>query len=197
MAFVTEDNLTDLAVKRWATTHSPRLAEVMTALVRHLHAFARDVDLTEEEWAAAVEWLTATGRINDDKRQESILASDALGLSTLVVQLNHRLSAGATPATVLGPFHIDDSPEAAFGADMSDDIPGTPCSSPAGSSTSTAHRCRTSSSTCLLARTAGLIGRLAEEIRIPVANDIFLSVDRGNRAVPPHPADGGEASASG
>ncbi|UUU36082.1 catechol 1,2-dioxygenase [Streptomyces sp. CA-210063] len=126
MAFVTEDNLTDLAVERWGTAHSSRLAELMTALVRHLHAYAREVGLTEEEWAAAVEWLTAAGRISDDKRQEFILASDVLGLSTLVVQLNHRFSAGATPATVLGPFHIDGSPTAAFGADLSDGIPGTP-----------------------------------------------------------------------
>ncbi|WP_151475290.1 dioxygenase family protein [Streptomyces albicerus] len=126
MAFVTDDNLTDLAVKRWGTAHSPRLAELMTALVRHLHAYAREVGLTEEEWAAAVEWLSATGRISDDKRQEFILASDVLGLSTLVVQLNHRFSAGATPATVLGPFHIDGSPTAAFGADLSDGIAGTP-----------------------------------------------------------------------
>jgi hydroxyquinol 1,2-dioxygenase len=126
MAFVTDDNLTDLAVKRWGTAHSPRLAELMTALVRHLHAYAREVGLTEEEWAAAVEWLTTTGRISDDKRQEFILASDVLGLSTLVVQLNHRFSAGATPATVLGPFHIDGSPTAAFGADLSDGVPGTP-----------------------------------------------------------------------
>lgn len=126
MAFVTEDNLSDLAVKRWATAHSPRLAELMTALVRHLHSYAREVRLTEEEWAAAVEWLTATGRISDDKRQEFILASDVLGLSTLVVQLNRHFSAKATPATVLGPFHIDGSPTAGFGADMSDGIPGTP-----------------------------------------------------------------------
>ncbi|MGW1674907.1 dioxygenase [Streptomyces sp. NPDC002324] len=72
---MTEDNLSDLAVKRWATAHSPRLAELMTALVRHIHAYARAVRLTEEEWAAAVEWLTSTGRISDDKRQEFILAS--------------------------------------------------------------------------------------------------------------------------
>jgi hydroxyquinol 1,2-dioxygenase len=126
MAFVTEDNITSLAVKRWATTRSPRLAELMTALVRHLHEFAREVDLTEDEWMAAVEWLTATGQISDDKRQEFILTSDVLGLSTLVVQLNHRFSPGATPATVLGPFHIDGSPAAPYGFDMSDGIPGTP-----------------------------------------------------------------------
>ncbi|MEU9406584.1 dioxygenase [Streptomyces sp. NPDC048281] len=126
MAFVTEENLTDLAEKRWATARSPRLAELMTGLVRHLHAYAREVGLTEEEWAAAVEWLAATGRISDDKRQEFILASDVLGLSTLVVQLNNRFTPAATPATVLGPFHIDGSPAAPYGTDMSDGIPGVP-----------------------------------------------------------------------
>ena len=122
----TEDDITDLAVERWATADSPRLAELLTALVRHLHAFAREVELTEQEWAAAVAWLSATGRISDDKRQEFILASDVLGLSTLVVQLNNRFAPEATPATVLGPFHIDGSPPAPFGFDMSDGIAGTP-----------------------------------------------------------------------
>src|SRR5262249_20806923 len=124
--FVDEDNITDLAVQRWATAHSPRTAELMTALVRHLHAFAREVQLTEDEWMAAIGWLTATGQACDDKRQEFILASDVLGLSMLVVQLNNRFSPPATPATVLGPFHIDGSPAAPYGFDMSDGIPGTP-----------------------------------------------------------------------
>lgn len=126
MAFVNEDNITDLAVQRWATAHEPRTAELITALVRHLHDFAREVRLTEQEWAAAMSWLAATGRITDDKRQEFILASDVLGLSTLVVQLNNRFGEKATPATVLGPFHIDGSPPAEFGHDMSDGIAGTP-----------------------------------------------------------------------
>ncbi|MFD6950366.1 catechol 1,2-dioxygenase [Nocardiopsis sp. TSRI0078] len=126
MAFVTEKNLTDLAVERWESAHDPRTAQLLTALVRHLHAFAREVELTEEEWAAAIEWLTATGKACDDKRQEFILASDVFGLSTLVVQLNNRFSKEATPATVLGPFHIDGSPDAEFGHDMSEGIEGTP-----------------------------------------------------------------------
>lgn len=126
MAFVTEDNITDLACQRWATAHSPRLAEIMTALVRHVHEFAREVDLTEDEWMAGIEWLTATGQISDEKRQEFILGSDVLGLSMLVVQLNNRFSADATPATVLGPFHIEGSPPASFGHDMSEGIPGQP-----------------------------------------------------------------------
>ncbi|MEU6577339.1 dioxygenase [Streptomyces sp. NPDC046805] len=123
---VDKDKITDLAVQRWATAHSPRVAELMTALVRHLHAFAREVELTEDEWMAAIEWLTAAGRMSDDKRQELILSSDVLGLSMLVVQLNNRFSPQATPATVLGPFHIDGSPAVAYGFDMSDGIPGTP-----------------------------------------------------------------------
>jgi hydroxyquinol 1,2-dioxygenase len=123
---VTEDNITGLAVERWATALDPRTAEVMTALVRHLHDFAREVRLTEAEWMAAVHWLTRTGRISNEKREEFILASDVLGLSMLVVQMNHRLDEKATPATVLGPFHIEGSPEFAFGGDMSDGVPGTP-----------------------------------------------------------------------
>ena len=123
---VPEDTITDVAVSRWATAHDPRTAELMTALVRHLHAFARETQLTEDEWMAAVRWLTAAGRISDDKREEFILASDVLGLSMLVVQQNHRLDPGATPATVLGPFHIDGSPEKAYGEDMSDGLAGEP-----------------------------------------------------------------------
>lgn len=126
MRLVTEDNITDLAMRRWGAAHDPRLAEIMTALVRHLHDFAREVRLTEPEWMAAIEWLTRTGRISDDKREEFILASDVLGLSMLVVQMNHRFDPAATPATVLGPFHIDGSPELSFGADMSGGLPGTP-----------------------------------------------------------------------
>ncbi|SOD98260.1 dioxygenase family protein [Blastococcus haudaquaticus] len=126
MQLVTEDNITDLAVQRWSTAEDPRLGELMTALVRHLHDFAREVRLTEAEWMAAVQWLTATGQISTEKREEFILASDVLGLSMLVVQMNHRLDPAATPATVLGPFHIEGSPELDYAADMSDGLPGTP-----------------------------------------------------------------------
>jgi hydroxyquinol 1,2-dioxygenase len=123
---VTEDNITELAVQRWATARDPRLSELMSALVRHLHAFAREVRLTEGEWMAAMQWLTRTGQISDEKREEFILASDVLGLSMLVVQMNHRLDPAATPATVLGPFHIEGSPELGYGEDMSQGVPGTP-----------------------------------------------------------------------
>jgi hydroxyquinol 1,2-dioxygenase len=123
---VTEENITGLAVERWATAEDPRLAEVMTALVRHLHDFAREVRLTEDEWMAAIQWLNRTGQISNEKREEFILASDVLGLSMLVVQMNHRLDPRATPATVLGPFHVEGSPEFDFGGDMSQGLSGSP-----------------------------------------------------------------------
>ena len=126
MQLVTEDNVTGLAEQRWATARDPRLAEIMAALVRHLHEFAREVRLTEAEWMAGIQWLKRTGQISDDKREEFILASDVLGLSMLVVQMNHHFDPAATPATVLGPFHIEGSPELDYGADMSDGVPGTP-----------------------------------------------------------------------
>src|SRR3954471_2705104 len=98
----------------------------MSALVRHLHAFAREVRLTEGEWMAAIQWLNRTGQISNAKREEFILTSDVLGLSMLVVQMNHQLDPRATPATVLGPFHIEGSPELKYGDDMSQGLPGTP-----------------------------------------------------------------------
>jgi len=120
-----EGTITDLAAARWATAHSPRLAQIMPELVRHLHDFVRAVDLTEPEFDAALAWLRRAVHISDDKRDELILASDILGLSMLLVHLNHR-SEHTTPATVLGPFHIAGSPRLEFGADMSGGTTGTP-----------------------------------------------------------------------
>ncbi len=126
MQLVTEENITEIARQRWATAHDERTRELLTGLVQHLHDFAREVRLTEEEWITAIGWLTRTGQISDEKREEFILASDVLGLSMLVVQQNNRLDEGATPATVLGPFFIDESPSLDFGGDMSDGVEGTP-----------------------------------------------------------------------
>lgn len=126
MTFATEETLTALALERWGTAHTPRLQEIMGALVRHVHDFAREVQLTHEEWLAGTEYLSAVGRISDDKRKEFILLSDVLGLSMLVVMINGRTPTGATPNTVVGPFHIDDSPPLACDGDMAPDIPGVP-----------------------------------------------------------------------
>jgi hydroxyquinol 1,2-dioxygenase len=121
---VDENTITEIAMRRWSTANNPRLAKIMPVLIKHLHAFAREVQLTPEEWMAGIQWLTAVGQISDEKRMEGILASDVFGLSMLVVMMNARTPTGATPNTVLGPFHIDGSPEMPKDADMSEGIEG-------------------------------------------------------------------------
>ena len=127
MPYATEENLTDLAVKQWGACHSPRLRQIMQSLVKHLHGFARDVELKQDEWLMAVEWLAKTGKLCTDKRQEFILLSDVLGISMLVDAMNHRFPEGATPSTVIGPFHIDDSPEMPMGANLAEGLAGETC----------------------------------------------------------------------
>src|SRR5919206_1019879 len=100
-----ETTITEAVVEQLANTPDPRLKQIMTSLVRHLHEFAREANLTEDEWFQGIEFLTATGHMCSDKRQEFILLSDTLGLSMLVVALNNRRAPGCTEATVLGPFH--------------------------------------------------------------------------------------------
>ena len=113
-----EDNLTDAVVARLKKTKNPRLKQIMSAAVKHLHAFARDVQLTEEEWFEGIKFLTAVGQKCDDKRQEFILLSDVLGLSMMIVALNHKTLPGATEATVLGPFFAHGVKEYSYGADL-------------------------------------------------------------------------------
>ena len=114
----TEETLTDAVVARLGKTSDPRLRQVMTSLVKHLHAFAREANLTEEEWFEGIKFLTAVGQKCDDKRQEFILLSDVLGLSMMVVALNHKTPPGATEATVLGPFFAHGAKEYGYGADL-------------------------------------------------------------------------------
>lgn len=104
-----------------------RLTEVMASLVRHLHAFVKDVTLTEAEWETAIAFLTRTGQMCSDTRQEFILLSDVLGVSMLVDAVNNRKPAGSTPSTVFGPFHVDGVPERAMGSVISLDGVGEPC----------------------------------------------------------------------
>src|SRR3989440_8308082 len=113
-----EDPLTAEVVAPLKDTKDKRLREIMTAAVKHLHAFAREVNLTEEEWFEGIKFLTAVGQKCDDKRQEFILLSDVLGLSMMVVALNHKTSPGATEATVLGPFFAHGAKEYGYGADL-------------------------------------------------------------------------------
>jgi hydroxyquinol 1,2-dioxygenase len=126
MTYVTEENLTDLAVERWSNIPDPRLRQIMMSLVKHLHGFVRDVEPTQQEWATAIDWLTRVGQICDAKRQEFILASDVLGVSMLVDAINNRAPGAATPSTVEGPFHIPNSPEIADGGNMAEGAPGIP-----------------------------------------------------------------------
>ena len=126
MRNINEDTITGAVLDRLADTPDPRLKEIMSALVRHLHDFAREVKLTEHEWMQGIEFLTATGQKCDDKRQEFILLSDTLGLSMLTVALNHSKSAQATEATVFGPFHVPGAPVLSLGSDIANGAKGEP-----------------------------------------------------------------------
>ena len=124
------ESLTD-AVVASIDADDERLQEVVTALVRHLHAFVREVELTQDEWMAGIRFLTETGQLCDDRRQEFILLSDVLGVSMLVDAINHRAGSSATTeSTVMGPFHTDLAPEVEHGAMIAlgpEADRGTPC----------------------------------------------------------------------
>jgi protocatechuate 3,4-dioxygenase beta subunit len=107
----TEDDITNEVLERFAQTPDPRLREIMLSLIGHLHAFVKEVNLTESEWFRAIEILTEAGRLCSDKRQEFILFSDTLGVSMVVDLLNHRKPDGATESTVFGPFHRQGAPD--------------------------------------------------------------------------------------
>jgi hydroxyquinol 1,2-dioxygenase len=122
-----QHTVTQAVIATMADTPDPRLRKVLGSLVRHLHDFAREVELTEAEWLKGIEFLTATGRMCDDKRQEFILLSDVLGLSMLTVALNKDKPAGCTEATVFGPFHVEGAPHYEHGADIANGARGAPC----------------------------------------------------------------------
>lgn len=126
MKNITADNITDAVLARFDTCDNPRLKEVMSALVRRTHDFIRDVKLTEAEWMEGIQFLTQTGLKCTGQRQEFILLSDTLGVSMLVTAMNNEYPAGATEATVFGPFHTEEMPLADTGADIGGDAPGEP-----------------------------------------------------------------------
>ena len=127
MAYVTEENLTDVVAERWQDIPDARLHQIMPALIRHLHAFVREIEPTQAEWATAIGWLTRTGQLCSGKRQEFILVSDVFGVSMLVDAINHRQSGRATPSTVEGPFHVPNAPPLDNAANMAKGAPGIPC----------------------------------------------------------------------
>jgi hydroxyquinol 1,2-dioxygenase len=122
-----QNTITEAVLARHAPTMDPRFRKIMTSLVNHLHAFAREVELTEEEWFKGIEFLTRCGHITDDKRQEFILLSDVLGLSMLTVAMNNDKPKGCTEATVFGPFHVDGAPQHELGSDIANGARGIPC----------------------------------------------------------------------
>lgn len=127
MELFSEERSAEMVAASFANTPDPRLRELLTALVQHLHAFVKEVELTEEEWGAAVDFLTRTGQKCDDVRQEFVLLSDVLGISMLVETINHRTGGASTESTVLGPFHMVSSPPRELGENIALDGKGEPC----------------------------------------------------------------------
>lgn len=127
MSYFIEDRSSEIVNSRMTETSPPRLRRIMASLTEHLHAFVKDVELTEPEWEAAIDFLTRTGQLCSDTRQEFILLSDVLGVSMLVDAVNNRAPAGATETTVFGPFHVEGAPEREMGANISLDGKGEAC----------------------------------------------------------------------
>jgi hydroxyquinol 1,2-dioxygenase len=129
MRELTPDTITDAVLDQMATTPDPRLKEIMAAAVKHLHAFARDVNLTPQEWIKGIEFMTLVGKMCTPARQEFILLSDTLGLSALVNGLNDRTALEqGTHTSLLGPFYREASPKLAPASQIASHIkPGTEC----------------------------------------------------------------------
>lgn len=126
-SYFTEEGSVEAVNARMGHDIDPRLSDVMACLVKHLHAFAKEIHLTQEEWEYGIDFLTKTGRICSDERQEFILLSDTLGLSMLVDAINNRRPDGATENTVLGPFHVEGAPVRKMGDTISLDGKGESC----------------------------------------------------------------------
>jgi len=128
MRNLNEGNITQAVLAQLIDMPENRLKDILSCLIQHLHAFARETGLTEAEWKSGIDFLTATGQMCTDTRQEFILLSDTLGLSQLVVAQNHQRSKNATEQTVFGPFHVEEAPMLpSHGADISNGVDGEAC----------------------------------------------------------------------
>jgi hydroxyquinol 1,2-dioxygenase len=121
-----EQGITAAVLARMDQCGDARFREVMSSLVTHLHEFVREVKLTEAEWIGAIQFLTEVGRTCTEKRQEFILLSDTLGVSILVVTINHPANGGVTDSTVLGPYYWEGAPELPAGANLAEGVAGEP-----------------------------------------------------------------------
>ncbi len=126
MANSIEQSITDAVIARFHESPNPRMRQVSEALVRHLHNFVREVRPTQDEWGVAIDFLTKTGQMCDDVRQEFILLSDTLGVSMLVDAINNTCENGETESTVLGPFYVQNPKEFANGDNIAGKMKGTP-----------------------------------------------------------------------
>src|ERR1700689_819680 len=126
----TEETAAEAVIESFGAQTDPRLREVLTALVQHLHAFAREVELTIPEWEQAIDFLTRTGQKCGDERQEFLLLPDVLGLAMLTETLSNRKFGVATESTVLGPFHVVESPVRELGDNIDLVGTGTPAAAP-------------------------------------------------------------------
>ena len=122
-----EEELLERVVRSFDDCRNPRLQAVMQSLVRHLHAFLREVSVTEDEWRQGIEFLTAVGHATDEHRHECILLSDTLGASMQTITINNQAYETATEATVLGPFFAADAPFVEDGGDICGGAPGERC----------------------------------------------------------------------
>ena len=119
-----EDEITRTAMQRVEESAEGRMRDIMLSLTRHLHGFIREIEPTEEEWLAAIRFLTETGQKCDERRQEFILLSDTLGASMLIDAINNRKPDGATESSVLGPFYQEGAPAYENGANLADEETG-------------------------------------------------------------------------
>jgi protocatechuate 3,4-dioxygenase beta subunit len=116
MRNLTPDTITKAFAEYARNAPSARTRELLVGLAGHLHSFVRENKVTQAEWGAAIDALTRAMKFTDDKRNEYILFSDLLGVSSLVDMVN--ASTTGTPSSVLGPFHIEDAPELPNGGDL-------------------------------------------------------------------------------
>jgi hydroxyquinol 1,2-dioxygenase len=121
-----EKSITAAVIERLSEADDPRFKRIMAALITHLHDFVREVELTESEWMTAIQFLTDVGQTCTPKRQEYILLSDTLGVSVLVITLNHPADEGSAESTVLGPFYWEGAPELPRGSDLAEGVIGEP-----------------------------------------------------------------------
>ena len=124
--YLSEDNSAAVVIGQIAADADPRLREVISALIRHMHAAIKEVEITQDEWFAGIKFLTDTGHKCDDWRQEFILLSDVAGVSMLVDAINNRKPSGASESTVLGPFYVEGAPERKMGDNICLDQKGQP-----------------------------------------------------------------------